>query len=202
MWNATVEIDSNSYVQLHVVDEGFRPEAMLHGRMGLKVRSSGSSRPLAEFDRLEFKCLHITTAFPYLEVGYFGYTGEVTFSNFPVSIEAISVTAYEGRAKLGFTVKINLMEGNFAARTRLEVKSELRQDANGDHSWKYDGIAITAIAINATISGSLKIEGGLVILEDDPVYGDGIAGQLQATFIPVKVEVTARAMFGAKNFRY
>jgi hypothetical protein len=203
MWNARVEIDPNSYVQLHMADDTFKPEAMLNGRMSLSVaRKSNSGKSIGEFDGLEFQCLHIMTEVPYLEVDYFGYAGEVSFSGFPVSLEDIAVTAAGGKAALGFTVKLNLMEGQFGGKAMLEVRSELQQQANGDHEWKYDGINLTAITINATISGSLKIAGALIMIEDDPVYGDGIAGMLQATFIPIKLEVKSRAIFGAKDFRY
>jgi hypothetical protein len=203
LWNAKVEIDPNSWVQLHLKDDHFRPEAMLHGRMSIGISSSddgGSS--LGKFDGLEFRSLHIMTEAPYLEVEYFGYAGEVKFANFPVSLENIAVTAQNGKAALGFTIKLNLMESQFGATTRLQVKSALRRDEHGNQSWKYDGIGISAISIHATISGCLKIDGSIVILEDDPVYGNGVAGQLQATFIPINVEVKARAMFGSKEFRY
>lgn len=201
--NATVEIDPNSYVQLKLTDNKFRPEAMLHGRMSMKVsKNEDGSSAMGEFKGIEFKSLHIMTETPYIEVEYFGYKGELKFANFPVSINDIGLTAQGGKAKLGFNLKLNLMSGQFGATTRLEVKSKLEKREDGTQSWKYDGIGISAIQIKATISGSLEIEGALSILDDDPIYGDGIAGQLQAKFIPVKVEVKAKAMFGSTTYRY
>ncbi len=203
LWHAKAELDPNSWVQLHVKDDSFRPEAMLHGRMSIDLTNNpGSGNSLGKFEGLQFRSLHIMPEFPYLEVEYFGYSGEVKFADFPVSLEDIAVTSQSGKAKLGFTVKLNLMEAQFGATTRLEVKSALQRDEHGNQSWKYDGIGISAITINAVISGSLKIAGALVVLEDDPIYGNGIAGQLQATFIPIKVEVKSRAIFGSKDFRY
>lgn len=202
MWNARVELEPNSLVQLHVADGALKPEALLHGRMSLSIARNADDDPIGAFDGLEFQSLHILTEVPYLEVEYFGYTGEVTFVDFPVSLEDIAVTAFDGRAALGFTVKLNLMEGQFGGRAMLEVRSALKHEGDGTHAWKYDGIRLTAITINATISGSLKIAGALVMLEDDPIYGNGIAGMLQATFIPIKVDVKARAIFGARDFRY
>jgi len=202
VWNAEVEIDPNSYVQLQVVDDKFEPEAMLHGRMGLKLSKDESGKSLGEFKGIEFKSLHLMTESPYLEVEYFGYKGEVKFADFPVSLDDIAVTAMNGKAKLGFTIKLNLMEAQFGGSARVEVKGVLKKEDNGDQSWKYDGINIGAISINATISGCLKIAGTIVMMDDDPVYGNGIAGKLDATFIPIKVDVKARAIFGARDFRY
>lgn len=202
LWHAKAELDPNSWVQLHVTGDSFKPEAMLHGRMNMDLTSSSGGSSLGKFNGLEFRSLHIMPDFPYLEVEYFGYTGEVKFADFPVSLEDIALTSQNGKAKLGVTIKLNLMEQQFGAATRLEVKSSLQRDEHGNQSWKYDGIGISAITINAVISGTLKIAGALVILEDDPIYGNGLAGQLQATFIPIKLEVKSRAIFGSKDFRY
>lgn len=202
VWNAQVDIDPNSYVQLEVSDGKFKPEAMLHGRMGVKLSRDESGKSMGEFKGIEFKSLHIMTETPYLEVEYFGYKGEIKFGNFPMSLEDIGVTAQNGKAKLGFTIKLNLMEAQFGGSARVEVKGVLKKEDDGDQRWKYDGINVSAISIHATISGCLKIAGTIVLMDDDPVYGNGIAGRLDATFIPIKVDITARAIFGAKDFRY
>lgn len=200
-WAAKVEINPNSTVSLHVTDSTFRPEAMLHGRMSFALTgNSGSS--LGTFKGIEFKSLHLMTVSPYLEVEYFGYAGELSFANFPVSLENIALTAKNGQANLGFSIKLNLMEGQFGGKTRLEVKSALERKANGDQSWKYKGIDISSVSIHANISGSFKIDGSLTVLDNDPVYGNGIAGQLDATLVPIKAELKARAMFGSTTFRY
>lgn len=202
MWNARVELEPNSFVQLRRVDDTFKPEAMLHGRMSLSIARDSDDDAIGEFDGLEFQCLHLMTEAPYLEVEYFGYSGEIKFAGFPVSLENIHVTAFDGEARLGFNVKLNLMEGQFAGRAMFAVRSKLQQQANGNHKWKYDGIHLSAITIDATISGSLRISGALIMLEDDPIYGNGIAGEMEATFIPIKVAVHAQAIFGARDFRY
>jgi hypothetical protein len=201
LWHANVEIDPNSTVSLHVIDETFRPEAMLNGRMSLAVAGS-SGGDLGHFNGIEFQALHLMTVSPYLEVDYFGYEGELKFANFPVSLENINLTARNGEARLGFSIKLNLMEGQFGGKTTLAVKSALQREANGDQSWKYRGIDITEIAIHANVSGSFKIDGSLVVLDNDPVYGSGIAGQLDATVVPIHAQFKARAIFGSTTFRY
>lgn len=204
VWNASVEIDPNSYVQLKHKDDKFKPEAMLHGRMSMKItkEADGKGKTLGEFKGIEFKSLHLLTESPYIEVEYFGYKGELKYANFPISVDDIGLTAQAGQARLGFNVKFNLMEGQFGGKTRIEVKAKLVQRENDNDIWKYDGTRLASVSIDATISGSLKISGRIDFLEDDPVYGDGIAGRLEATFVPVKVEVKARVIFGSTTYRY
>jgi len=203
MWKAKVELDRDSWVKLHVKDDAFKPEAMLNGRMSLSISgSSDSTKSLGKFNGIVFKKLHLLTEAPHLEVEYFGYPGEVSFANFPVSVEDIGVSAQGGKANLGFTVKLNLMELQFGATTKLEIRSALKKETNGDESWKFDGMHIGDATINATISGTLKISGSLKIRDNDPVWGNGLAGELQATYDPIKLTVKSKAIFGSKDFRY
>ena len=67
--------------------------------------------------------------------------------------------------------------------------------------WKYDGLDLSAIKIDAELSG-LKLKGQLDILENDPVYGDGFNAELTVTIENPAIELRAKAIFGRSTFRY
>ncbi|MDR1348463.1 MAG: hypothetical protein LBJ63_08590 [Prevotellaceae bacterium] len=201
---AQAEIDPNSYIEFTVDKGKFRPKALLHGRMGVYLKlNENSSSNLAEFKGIEFRSMLLQTQSPYFGVEYLGYQGEVKFQGFPISLSNIELTATSTAAQLGFNMELALMDGDFGAKTRLEIVGELPEGRI--HKWKYKKININDIAINATIGGLMHLTGSLSIMNDDPVYGDGFGGSLAVDFTggPISgLKAEMRGMFGKTEFRY
>jgi predicted enzyme related to lactoylglutathione lyase len=209
LWAAKAYIDPNSYIKLSSINDQFRPEAMLHGRMGVYINKSTSTenvdantKKIVEFNGIKFTALHIKTVTPKVSAQYFGYDGEVKVANFPISIDGISITTpTANELALNFTVKLNLHQGKISGNTSLSIISEWQQN-QGIESLTYKQINIGAIAIHAELGG-LTIDGSVQFLRKHPVYGDGFRGTVSAKFLDkdaFKVEVTA--IFGSKEFRY
>ena len=199
---ATAQIDPNSYVKFTVENKKFRPEAMLHGRMGIMVKMDPKDdKELANFKGVEFRSLHIKTIKPYLSVEYFGYKGEVKLMNFPLSISDIGLTASDNQASLGFNVKLSIGDV-FTGETRLEIVGKM--DGGVLHKWKYDHVAVSQIKLDAEIAETFYLKGRLDILRADPIYGDGFRGEIEMGFTKVLegLKVQVRAMFGKTDFRY
>jgi hypothetical protein len=201
---AQAEIDPNSYIEFTVDKGKFRPKALLHGRMEMAVKlNENSNSNLAEFKGIEFRSLLLQTQSPYFGVEYLGYNGEIKLKGFPVSLNNIALRTVNDEAALGFTVKLALMDGDFGAETHLEIVGNME---NGRlHKWKFRRVDINDIKINATIAGIMQLSGGIGILDDDPVYGNGFKGEINMNFTggPLTgIKAKMRGMFGKTEFRY
>ena len=208
LFRAKAEIDPNSYVEFKVVDNKFRPEAILHGRMGIEVTKDSNSndnanqKSLATIQGVEFRSLHLKTEAPYFTAEYFGYKGDARLGNFPVSINEIALVSRGNEAALAIEVDVALA-GNIKGKTRFEIVGSMNEGSL--HRWKYDRLNFSQIELDATIAEIIELKGGLKIMDEDPVYGDGFEGTIAMNFkggpLP-GLSVEARAMFGRKDFDY
>ena len=199
---ATAQLDPNSYVLFKVENKRFKPEAMLHGRMGIAVKlKQEDEKEITQLKGVEFRSLHLKTEKPYLSVEYFGYKGEVKLMNFPLSVSDIALTANNTRVSLGFNAQLTLGDV-FTGKTRLEIVGNM---SDGElHRWKYDHVDISTIKVDAKIAETFSLKGELEILRQDPVYGDGFRGELDMGFDKVLngLNVKMRGMFGRTDFQY
>jgi hypothetical protein len=204
---ARAELLPNSYIKMTVEDGRFKPEALLHGRMGITAmiaQKDSAGKKIAEFKGVEFRSLHLQTQNPYLSVEYLGYKGDVKLLGLPVSVSDISLTAGESRAALHFNLNMALMKNDLRATTGLTIAGEMDQTGGRQH-WHYANTDVSAIKVDAMIAETFKLKGELELLSDDPTYGDGFRGQLHATFggkLLKGLDVEMRGMFGYKGYRY
>ncbi|WP_025741312.1 hypothetical protein [Aquimarina pacifica] len=199
VFKAQATLTKNSYIELKVEDNKFKPKAVLHG--SLTIRGSNSTNPdkaTVDFKGVTFEKLQLQSEAPYFQVDYMGYSGEIKFANFPVTISDIGVTASDDTASLHFGIDVNLMSKGFAGGTDLEIVGKFGENDGLQH-WKFDRIKVNRISVKADM-GAIKIDGFVDIREDDPVYGDGFYGEVSADFVGIKVDVTA--CFGKTDFRY
>ena len=203
IFNATATILPNSLVRLHVVDNQFRPEAILHGHMTI----AGDGETPVNIPRLEFRSLHLKTHAPYISIGSLGYSGTVTLgasSGFGMSLSNIALRSTgNGRVELQSDVGITLIQGMFAGNTTLALLASLH-DSGGRRQWRYDGTRIDDVGINASIANAIILNGRVGWHQNDPLYGDGFRGELGVTINPLgNLRVNMRGHFGAVDgFRY
>ncbi|MBC5837503.1 hypothetical protein [Flavobacterium muglaense] len=221
VFQATATLTPDSYIELRVKDKKFRPRAVLHGSLAIQASNAtttttgattatattppanataaeDSTKKTVDFKGVTFQNLQLQTESPYFKVDYLGYAGEVKFANFPVTISEIGLTANDTEASLHFAIDVNMMSGGFAGGTSLSVIASFKED-QGLNRWKYDRIKINRISIEADL-GAIKMKGFVDIKDNDPVYGNGFYGKLDADFNSVKV--SASAWFGKTDFRY
>lgn len=221
VWKATATIAPNSYVRFTVADNKFKPEAMLHGSMGIyadngdpsevtgntntdnsTIASTSNADKTVNFEGITFQNLHLQTESPFVS-GILGYNGEVKLANFPVTISNPELIANDTSVSLAFDLAVNLQASQFNAETRLSINGNFTED-EGIQKWKFDGIGLTAISIDANIGGA-EFMGSITLMDDDPTYGNGFKGSLTAKFAGMgseKVTVSANAIFGKTDFRY
>ncbi|HEX9825432.1 MAG TPA: hypothetical protein VGA80_02450, partial [Flavobacteriaceae bacterium] len=222
LWKAKGQLFPNSSIELAVSEGQFRPKATLHGRLAISANQVKSlenegnnevtgeqdaqgnpKRNLVEFKGIEFQNLVLQTEAPVFKVDYMGYKDEVSLAGFPVSISKIGITSNEYEANLYFDLAINLMGKNngFAAETSLAIIGKFEEE-NYKQKWKFGGVDLDAIAVDADLGG-FSIGGSLILMNEDPEYGDGFAASLQAEFKSGKgIKVAAKGIFGKTDFRY
>ncbi|MDR1552027.1 MAG: hypothetical protein LBS69_01005, partial [Prevotellaceae bacterium] len=196
IWKAKATINANSYIQLKVIDGKFRPEAILNGSLSVSVNS------LAKIDDIRFTEMHLQTVAPYFSVKSLGCEGDVSLKGFPLSVSKIALTTVNKEARLGFDAKLSLAgdKTSIAAKTRLEIVSSVEESGK----WKYQKLDVTKIILDSvTIAGAFSLNGSLILLNDDPVYGDGFAGEIDLDIKKgIELGVRVRAIFGNKDYRY
>ena len=221
LWKAKGQLLPNSSIELAVKEGEFRPKATLHGRLAISANQVKSlenegdkaetgeanadgtpEKKLVEFKGIVFENLVLQTESPVFKVDYMGYRDKVSLAGFPVSIANIGITANETNANLYFDLAINLMgeDNGFAAETSLAIIGTFEEEEY-QQQWKFQGIDLGAIAIDADLGG-FSIEGSLTLMDDDPEYGDGFAASLTANFKKLGIETAAKGVFGKTDFRY
>lgn len=199
IFNAKATILPNSYLKLHVVNNRFRPEALLHGSMSI---AAGGDVPTS-IPSLEFQSLLLKTESPYISVKYLGYKGKVSFGNFPVSLSDIELRANDRQVELAANVSVTLSSNTFSGETRLAFLASIQEEGGSKH-WKFDGIRLDDIDLDAKIAASIRLKGKISWHRDDPTYGDGFYGSLMVSLTdPFRMEVNMKAAFGRKDdFHY
>jgi hypothetical protein len=202
IFNAKATILPNSYLKLHVVNDRFRPEALLHGSMTLK---GGSDVPV-NVPTLDFQSLCLKTEDPYISIEYLGYHGKVSLGAFPVSLNGIALKGTgKGKVELCTGIEVGLCSKDFGlyGLSNMAFMASLKEN-DGRQKWQFDGVRLDAITLNATIAGVVGIEGQLVWHRNDPIYGNGFFGEMNVRVKPCgNMAVKMHGCFGSvDDYRY
>jgi hypothetical protein len=206
IWKARAILLPNSSIELKLINGKFLPKANLNGTLSLATNNGATDdgdvkgKKTVDFKGISFQDLQLQTVSPIISVRNMGYQGTFSFSNFPVSIGNIDVQINGNDSRINFDLGLNLMDAVGAGATaRIGIKGKMYEDGFRQRS-KYDGLDLSAISINCEFSG-LKIKGSLILMEKNPLYGDGFNAELEVD-VAGQVNVRAKAIFGRSSFRY
>ena len=131
-------------------------------------------------------------------------------ANFPVTIDNIGFNQLTTtgdqmvHGKLNFDVIFNLSK-DIGGKTKLAVELAIEKNPIGSglgkFKPKYIGTSIGAISVYAHLA-AVSIDGSIAFRNNDPIFGDGFKGTLNATFKTPKVSITALAEFGNTDYLY
>ena len=199
IFKAKATLSPNSYVELKVQDKKFKPKAVLNGSMGIEASNSSNNNDnkTVNFKGIEFQNLVIKT--DSLSVDYLGYNGDVKLAGFPVTLSNINANVTNNNATLHFDIAVNMMHNGFSGDTGVDIVAK-KQEVDGYQRWGFDHFHVDDINLQAEINDNLKLNGLIQIKENDPVYGNGFYGQINAQF--TSINITASAWFGKTTFRY
>lgn len=207
IWKAKALLLPNSSVELKLVNGKFLPKANLNGTVSFGTNKTATDdaevegKRTVDFKGLSFENLQLQTVSPIISVRNMGYKGTVAFGNFPVSIGNINVAINGNDSRIDFDLGINLMDENSGAgaTARIGILGKMYDDGYRQRS-KYNGLDVSAIHIECKFGG-MTMKGGLILMENDPVYGNGFNADLEVDVVDV-VNVKAKAIFGRTTFRY
>ncbi|WP_316633132.1 hypothetical protein [uncultured Flavobacterium sp.] len=207
IWKARALLLPNSSIELKLVNGKFLPKANLNGTVSFGTNKDATEekdvegKKTVDFKGISFENLQLQTVSPIITVRNMGYKGMVTFGNFPVSIGNINVAINGDDSRIDFDLGINLMDetSGAGATARIGILGKMFNDGYRQRS-RYNGLDVSAISVNCKFSG-LTINGSLILMEKDPVYGNGFNADLEVDVAEV-VNVKAKAIFGRTTFRY
>ena len=201
LWQTSkVDIYKASRLEINVIDGKFMPKAVLHGQMSINASLSENGQGLTLAD-LKFENLEIQSVKPYIKIGNFSFGTEglqQKMAGFPIGIKEVGMRQVsETQTGLDFSLLLNLTgenSGSFAADAGLTIVGgmEVRE---GSQTWKFKEVEVRSIAIDINQGDAFKLKGSIIFYKNDPVYGDGFNGAIDATFLS-KLTIKGSAIFG------
>lgn len=206
LWKAEVTLVEGSYIEIETIEDKFDIRAVLNGSMTVKAPMGNSdSSPQLSLADLRFQDLVIQSAEPRVSFGAIALSSEKVESamaGLPVSISEIRVSSRGPSIGLGVTLALHLSgtdEGGFTGEGAVDVFGT--RVPKGDRNvYEFDHIELRAFAVDMDM-GAVSMKGTLDFFREDPVYGNGILGTLDAQMMGL--DVRAKAQFGkVDGFRY
>lgn len=179
--------------------------AKLSGKLSLNGNIAGNK---IDLNLIEVENLVVQTQEPYMRVEKItaGFSSpQHLVAWFPVNITNIKPTITGKHPGLQFDLTLFLSDINSkllpTATTGLTVFADMEPDRP---IWKPSGLQLNKVEIEGNLAGLVHIKkGSLEFFHDDPTFGDGIQGSLDASFAGLDaVEVSANVKFGNKSFNY
>ncbi|OQD43425.1 hypothetical protein BUL40_06230 [Croceivirga radicis] len=214
----------NSSVAIDVIDGKVYPYANLTGTMGItgnlddtpetveqRTEENKSETTSSEtkkedesgainFRGIVFEELELQTqpGTKKIQAKKFGFEGNLNLMNFPASISNLNLITPANQVGLEFDLTINLDGSGTGATTKLAILGNTEENGK---SWKFNEVKLSAIEINYEKSG-ISLVGGLEIMKDHPLYGNGFKGLLMANIDKLDFSANGKAIFGSNEFRY
>lgn len=208
LWKASVTLKPSSYIDIKLIDGKFLPKAHLNGEMTMNLGLRDGGEPGTEDNKnvkiakVSFESLEVQSVKPYVKVGSFSLGTEGMRSGmggFPIRINEIGGASSGNEISLTVDLTLSLVgesDGGFAADGKFKIISEGNEQ--GDYlSYRFKKIELERFGIDID-KGSFKFKGTLNFYKEDPVYGNGISGTVDATFQPT-FKLQASAIFGTRN---
>ncbi len=219
LWAASLQLEPSSWVRLEAGgSSGFVAQANFTGQI-----TFGGTRDIPlSLGGIRFQDMHIQThQTPYVSVGSWAFAspphsilappepdggssssgGAQSAGGFPVSIREFTLTSGSRSEGPGVGVRIgvdvNLQGGGngISGGTTITVWGAFQSRSDGPPSFVFSGIDLDSIGVRADL-GAVDIRGSVVFYRNDPTYGSGFRGAVQATFVRM-VEVSATVQFGS-----
>ncbi len=193
----------NSSINITIANHKFLPVALLTGNISINAPfSKDNEKNNLKLTKVEFQDMRFSTVDPVFDVKYIGVSGlnQGAFASFPITIDKIALRTTESQARLSIGLVVNLMNSDsegFGGSTILTLVA----DRDG-FNFHYKGIEIEKIKIDIEKGDAFALHGSIMFAKDDPVYGNGFRGELDARF-GSNINIKAIALFGkVKDMRY
>jgi hypothetical protein len=201
-------LTKDSYIEVKDLGDRFTAKAVLNGTMNIssskKSKESGKPDSKVKITGIAFQELTIQNVAPNIDAKYFGVRpGQL--AGFPINVKEIAFKKYQSnRFGLYFDIMLNFVndsDGGFGAETAFTIVGKVEQKLSGGNDYLFDGVELNKIWIDINQS-AFSLKGGIVFYREDPVYGTGFKGMVDARFTP-GLKLSAMVQFGSVDgFRY
>ena len=213
IWMASVELKSNSYIEVKKDSLGPAVTALMNGDVSI-ILSSGT--PSLKFEAIKFDSLGISNRNIitkkkefWMSPGNWAFASpQKSVGGFPVNLGGIiPYVDVKSEIEAGLKFKLSIGIGGadktvIGAEAKLSLYGALKLSVD-DFRPNFTvsaGVRADSVRLFGDV-GPLKVDGYLTFYKKDNVFGDGIKGHVEATFPMVKIEATAQ--FGeVNNFNY
>ena len=200
---ARVLLKSGSSITIEKRESEFDVRAVLHGNLNIYAPLAGKGDgPRIGLANLRFEDLIIQDEAPNISFGLLALSSEKLTSamaTFPIAITEIRARSIGNEIGLGVDIELNIADEAIRASGSIDIiaREEVRNDRK---VYVFQRVDIGKIAIGGDM-GAVSVDGQIQFFRDDEIYGNGFAGQVNATIIGV--EVKAQALFGkVDGYRY
>jgi hypothetical protein len=190
-----LNINKSSYISITLDKGKFKPVASLTGSLDISV----SNMKMAG---VRFEELRIATEAPIISVKNLAVDGgqQGAFAKFPLTVNNVEFKMPGDNVSLKFDVKLNLINSSDEGFSGLCNITLLAKRNN--YKFKLTGVQINEIKVDVVKDGAYEIHGQIKFAREDPIYGNGFRGMIQAKFSST-FDLKALAIFGnVKGDRY
>ena len=202
LWVAKLQLEEGSSVTIEKENNVIKPIAILNGNISIGFdQSPNNQTPLSKLalNGIKFQELKVTggNVKPEVDLAFVSLEsqpeGMFSMNKFPINLTALS---YDNGDKPGisFGLKVNLSKGTnaFEAETNIKVKAKWN---GGAKKFEFEGIELQKIAIDCDL-GVIAVKGSIELYKDDPTYGTGFRGDMEATLKFASVAINATIQLG------
>jgi hypothetical protein len=180
---ASVNINNNSAITVAMVNNKFKPTAILNGNIGFNIPKFNSNQ-----GQLTFQNLTIVTDAPYITNGLFGLGlsngATLKFKYFSLSLNSLMLGVDQGKPKLMAGVGIGITDPgtwNLGINTQVTLVGKVEPSNNPMFAnigkLTLESCNINGVNINFQ-TAPVKFQGGITFNDNHPVYGDGFFGNV------------------------
>jgi len=201
LWKARAELYESSFINVEVVDGRFRPTAQLNGK--LKIASASTDGPEINIPEISFEQLKIEDKAPFVTAGIF--SPELTnklpkLAGFNFDIDRLGLRKISDRQialELNSAILLTGQKGGaFVAEGDIEFLA-ITDDSDARQKLVFEGINVKKASLHID-NGSYKLDGQISHYTNNPTFGNGFHGLIDAEFKP-GIGVKAQARFGELN---
>lgn len=190
MWGAVIKLSSNSSISINNVNNEFKAKAILNGSLSISGKLGAVN---LSFDAVSFQNIQLDE---------FGISGGVfslaspqkTICGFNSSAESINLINQSNKTGISFNLSLSLYENALEGKTAFTIWAKKQ-----NMKYVYDNIQLDSVTVDAALIPELIVlKGGLKFYSDDPVYGDGFAGNINAVILN-QIQGKVSVLFGSKT---
>jgi hypothetical protein len=125
--------------------------------------------------------------------------------NFPISIENFKpiVKLPQGiemcTGGMSFDAIINLANKKIGGRTTIDIIGAINKPDGERVQPVFKEVNLSSVSVYADLA-AIKMNGTIDFISNDPIYGDGVRGNIDARFNSINTSVAAAAFFGTSSF--